>query len=144
MDVKNYMAKISGPLLDRIDLQIELPSLTFEELSVAKPGESSAAIRARVVAARKFATDRMAAAGETRFHCNAMLDSAAIRKFCVMNEGATKLLSAAFDTLGLSARGYDRLLRVARTIADLAASEIITEAHIAEAIQFRKLDKKYF
>ena len=144
MDVKNYMAKISGPLLDRIDLQIELPSLTFEELSVAKPGESSAAIRARVVAARKFATDRMAAAGETRFHCNAMLDSAAIRKFCVMNEGATKLLSAAFDTLGLSARGYDRLLRVARTIADLAASEIITEAHVAEAIQFRKLDKKYF
>lgn len=144
MDVKNYMAKVSGPLLDRIDLQIELPSLSFEELSAAKPGESSAAIRARVVAARKFARDRMLAAGETRFSCNAMLDSSAIRKFCIMSEGAEKLLSTAFDTLGLSARGYDRLLRVARTIADLAQSEIITEAHIAEAIQFRKLDKKYF
>ncbi len=144
LDVKNYMAKISGPLLDRIDLQIELPSLSFEELSAAKTGESSAEIRARVVAARRFARERMERAGETRFHCNAMLDSAAIRKFCVMNEGAEKLLSAAFDTLGLSARGYDRLLRVARTVADLAASEIITETHIAEAIQFRKLDKKYF
>ena len=143
-DVKNYMSKISGPLLDRIDLQIELPSLTFEELSAAKPGESSANIRTRVVAARRFARERMAKAGETRFHCNAMLDTAAIRKFCVMSEGAEKLLSAAFDTLGLSARGYDRLLRVARTVADLAASEIITETHIAEAIQFRKLDKKYF
>ena len=144
LDVKNYMSKISGPLLDRIDLQIELPSLTFEELSSVKPGESSADIRARVVAARRFAKARMERAGETRFHCNAMLDAPAIRKFCVMSEGAEKLLSAAFDTMGLSARGYDRLLRVARTVADLSASEIITEAHIAEAIQFRKLDKKYF
>ena len=142
-DVKNYMSKISGPLLDRIDLQVELPSLSFEEMSSAEPTESSADIRARVVKARKFATARM---GEDahRFHCNAMLDSAGIRKYCVLSDSAKTLLKAAFDKLGLSARGYDRLLRVARTVADLAGSEIITEIHIAEAIQFRKLDKKYF
>lgn len=144
LDVKNYMAKISGPLLDRIDLQIELPSLTFEELSTAKTGESSAEIRARVVAARQFARARMEKAGASSFHPNALLDTAEIRRYCVMTDGASKLLSAAFDTLGLSARGYDRLLRVARTVADLAASETINETHIAEAIQFRKLDKKYF
>ncbi|MBR4872513.1 MAG: YifB family Mg chelatase-like AAA ATPase [Clostridia bacterium] len=144
MDVKNYMAKISGPLLDRIDLQIELPSLTFEELSTAKTGESSAEIRARVVAARRFARARMERDGAKSFHPNALMDTAEIRRYCILTEGASKLLSAAFDTLGLSARGYDRLLRVARTVADLAASETITETHIAEAIQFRKLDKKYF
>ena len=142
-EVRNYMSKISGPLLDRIDLQVELPSLSFEEMSSAQPTESSADIRARVVKARKFAAARM---GEDarRFHCNAMLDSAGIRKYCVLSDSAKTLLKAAFDKLGLSARGYDRLLRVARTVADLAQSEIITDTHIAEAIQFRKLDKKYF
>lgn len=142
-DVRRYMAKISGPMLDRIDIQVELPSLSYEEMASAKPTESSADIRARVVAARRFAAERM---GEDarRIHCNAMLDPANIRRYCVLSDKAQVLLKAAFERLGLSARGYDRLLRVARTIADLAGCEVISEAHIAEAIQFRKLDKKYF
>ena len=142
-DVRRYMAKISGPMLDRIDIQVELPSLSYEEMASAKPTESSADIRARVVAARRFAAERM---GEDarRIHCNAMLDPANIRRYCVLSDKAQVLLKAAFERLGLSARGYDRLLRVSRTIADLAGCEVISDAHIAEAIQFRKLDKKYF
>ena len=142
-DVRSYMARISGPLLDRIDLHVELPSLPFEEMASATPTESSADIRARVVKARKFSLARM---GEDarRIHCNAMLDSAGIRKHCVLSDGGKAILKAAYEKLGLSARGYDRLLRVARTIADLAGSEVITERHVAEAVQFRQLDRKYF
>ena len=142
-DVQRYISKISGPMLDRMDIQIELPSLTYDEISAQDPhAESSAAIRARVTAARKFAADRMVSRPD--LFCNAQLDSAGIRAFCQIDDGASALLKAAYDQMGLSARGYDRVLRVARTIADLDQSEVIRAPHVAEAIQFRSLDRKYW
>ena len=132
-------------MLDRIDIQIELPSLTFDEISSEdKNVETSAQVRERVTAARKFAQERMKDDEGSRIYCNAQLDAAAIHKYCRTDEGAMELLRSAYETLGLSARGHDRILRVARTIADLAGSELITAAHIAEAIQFRSLDRKYW
>ncbi len=141
-DVKRYVSRISGPLLDRIDLEVELPSLSYDELATGGREESSATIRERVVRAREFAAARMA--GEAGVYCNAQLDAASIRKYCRTDEAADAVLRGAYDRMGLSARGYDRIMRVARTIADLAGSEIIRAAHVAEAIQFRSLDKKYW
>ena len=144
-DVKRYISKISGPMLDRIDIQIELPSLSYDELSEnSAPAESSAQIRERVSRARKFALDRMGDERERRIWCNAQLDSALIRKYCVTEPAASALLRAAYDRMGMSARGYDRVMRVARTIADMDSSDIIKANHIAEAIQYRSLDKKYW
>ncbi len=139
-EVKRYISRISGPLLDRMDIQIEMPSLSYDEISQVEPTESSATVRARVIAAREFARRRTGGAVE----CNAKLDAAGIRQFCVTDSEADQLLRAAYDRLGLSARGYDRIMRVARTIADLYASDIIHAEHIAEAIQMRSLDKKYW
>ena len=142
-DVKRYISKISGPMLDRIDIQIELPSLSYDELSAdTPPAESSATVRERVTKARQFAMERTK--GENGIFCNAQLDSAGIRKYCVADAAAQSLLKAAYDRMGMSARGYDRIMRVARTIADLDGSEIIHANHIAEAIQYRSLDKKYW
>lgn len=156
-DVKKYISRISGPMLDRIDIQIELPSLSYEELAdnrQAARTETSETVRNRVCAARDFATKRMARiiGGESQvknsrgraIFCNAQLDAAGIRRFCETSPGADQLLKNAYDSLGLSARGYSRILRVARTIADLAQSDIIKEEHIAEAIQLRNLDRKYW
>ena len=144
-DVKRYISKISGPMLDRIDIQIELPSLSYDELSASSaPAESSAVIRERVARARRFALDRMQDAQGRGIWSNAQLDSAAIRKYCVMDASASALLKAAYERMGMSARGYDRIMRVARTIADMDASDIIKANHIAEAIQYRSLDKKYW
>ena len=142
-DVSKYISRISGPLLDRIDIQIELPSISYEELASSEPcGESSATIRKRVVAAREIARKRMS--GERKIFCNAQLDSATLRKYCNIDESGYELLKTAYETLGLSARGYDRTVRVARTIADLENSETIGAQHIAEAIQLRSLDRKYW
>ena len=149
-DIKRYLSQISGPLLDRIDIQIEVPSVSFEDMSKNTPSEPSEAIRERVCAARRRALDRFRAASSEEgseipmIYKNSEMNSRHIRRFCELDEKASSLLSAAYDRLGLSARGYDRLIRVARTIADLDASEIIMEKHIAEAIRYRTLDKKYW
>ena len=143
LDVKRYISRISGPLLDRIDIEVELPAVSYDELSARQAtGESSAAIRERVVRARAFAAARMQ--GEKGIFCNAQLDAAGIRKYCVADDAAMTLLRNAYDRMGLSARGYDRIMRLARTIADLAGSELIEAPHVAEAIQLRTLDKKYW
>ncbi len=154
-DVRRYMSRISGPMLDRIDIQIELPSLSYDELAAREDPatvERSADIRTRVMAARAFAAERMTETDKRTGHepsgkpifCNAQLDAAAIRRYCTLSAEASDLLRAAFDSLGLSARGHDRILRVARTIADLGQSPGIEAEHIAEAIQLRSLDRKYW
>ena len=141
-DIRRYLSRISGPLLDRIDIQIEMPSLSYEEISdETSKAETSAEIRKRVNAARAFAHERYKKA---KIISNSALTSAEIRKYCPLEDGAKALLKKAFDSLGLSARGYDRILRVARTLADLAGSEKIRAEHIAEAIQCRSLDRKYW
>lgn len=139
--IHKYVSRISGPLLDRIDIQIEVPSLSYDELTQRGVQESSAAIRERVNRARKIAVAR---GREDGIFANAKMTPANIRKYCILSSEATEMLKEAFSTLGLSARGYDRILRVARTIADLASSEQIEVGHIAEAIQLRSLDRKYF
>ena len=141
-DVKRYISRISGPMLDRIDIQIELPSLTYSEISSDNSeAETSDVIRQRVVEAREFAKKRT---GDDKASCNARLDAAQIRKYCVADDEGRKLLKSAYESMGLSARGYDRIMKVSRTIADLAKSEIIRAEHIAEAVQLRSLDRKYW
>jgi magnesium chelatase family protein len=147
LDVKRYISKISGPMLDRIDIQVELPSLPFEEISGKKgSGETSAQIRKRVIEAREFMRARLAAAGvdTSRFFCNAQLDAAATRKTCIATDDALETMKMAFERLGLSGRGYDRILRLARTVADLDGADMIESGHIAEAISLRSLDRKYW
>jgi magnesium chelatase family protein len=140
--IHRYMSRISGPLLDRIDIQVEMPSLTKEEISNMSPGESSETVRERVNAARKFAEKRFS--DGSGVYCNAKMTSTQIRNFCTLSPEADELLSNAYDRLGMSVRGHDRIMRVARTIADLDGAEIIGAKHIAEAIQYRSLDKKYW
>ena len=150
-DRKKYLSKISGPLLDRIDLQIEVPSLSYEQLSSKKPSECSADIRRRVEAARLFMAQRCARVDEQigdglhfAFAKNADMTAPQIRRYCTMTVDADKLLASAYERLQLSGRGHDRILRVARTIADMAGSDDIDANHIAEAIHFRTLDRQYW
>lgn len=146
-DIKKYISKISGPLLDRIDIQIEVPSLNYGEMSQAEATESSADIRERVNKARKIMQQRFKDERKESgapLSCNAQMEPSHIRKYCKLSPICSALMEKAFVALGLSARGHDRILRLARTIADLADSTEIEPNHIAEAIQLRGLDKKYF
>jgi len=142
--VRRYLSKISGPLLDRIDIQVEVPAVTYDEMAdKSRSGESSAAIRERVNAARRFARERAEKLGLAA-RSNAGIPPKEIATLCPLEPAAESLLRDAFEKLGMSARGHDRVLRVARTIADLAGSPTIAATHIAEAIQYRSLDRKYF
>ncbi|NOU16531.1 MAG: YifB family Mg chelatase-like AAA ATPase [Bacteroidales bacterium] len=137
--VQKYLNKISGPLLDRIDIHVEVVPVPFEKLSGAPPAESSEIVRARVVKARQVQEERFI---EWKgVHCNAQMNSKLIRKFCQLDDAGTALVKNAMEKLGLSARAYDRILKVSRTIADLEASPNIKAEHIAEAIQYRSLDR---
>lgn len=142
---KKYLERVSGPLLDRIDIEIELPSVSYDEISGrAREGEPSAKIRERVNRAREFARGRLMAGGDRCDVLNSNMPVDLLHKYCVPNEEASKLMREAFESLGLSARGHDRVLRVARTIADLDGSEEIRPEHVAEAIMYRSLDRKYW
>lgn len=139
--VHQYRSRISGPLLDRIDMHIEISPVQYNDLSSAKRGESSAEIKKRVDRTRKIQTERYKDYG---IYSNSQLQAGLLDKFCHIGEEENKLLKSAFDNLGLSARAHSRILKVARTIADLEQSEDIKTAHIAEAIQYRSFDRKFF
>ena len=139
--VARYLGKISGPLLDRLDLHVEVPPVGFDSLSSDQKAESSAKIKERVDAARRIQNQRFSGTGIT---CNARITPDRLHEFCRLSESARILLKNAFDRLGLSARAYDRVLKVSRTIADLDKSETIEPRHAAEAVQYRTLDRKYW
>ncbi len=136
--INRYRSKISGPLLDRIDIHVEVPAVPYNELTGTTPQESSENIRQRVMKARDFQSNRFS---RTKIFCNAQMGSRHIRNFCRLNASSAKLLEFAVEKFGLSARGYNRILKIARTIADLSGSETINETHVSEAIQYRCLDR---
>lgn len=136
-----YISKISGPLLDRFDIHIEVPPVEFEHINSSEKEESSAQIRERVQAAREIQNERFKGTG---IRCNAEITPDILPEVCKMTDKATEMLKNVFEKMGLSARAYDRILKVARTIADMSASEVIDKAHIAQAVQFRSLDRKYW
>lgn len=138
--VQRYLSKISGPLLDRIDLHVEVVPVSFDEMTANRKTETSADIRLRVVRARDVQAERFRA-NETIF-CNAMMPSNMVKEVCVINDAGKSLLRTAMERLGLSARAYDRILKVSRTVADLAGSQDIKTEHLAEAIQYRSLDRE--
>ncbi|HRR76044.1 MAG TPA: YifB family Mg chelatase-like AAA ATPase [Ruminococcus sp.] len=139
--VSGYLSKISGPLLDRFDLHIEVAPVEFGDLSSKSKEESSADIRKRVISARKIQEERFKGTGIT---CNALITPDKLQEMCPMDDSAVTLMKNVFDKLGLSARAYDRILKVARTIADIDCSKVIRKQHIAAAAQYRSLDRKYW
>jgi magnesium chelatase family protein len=139
-EIQNYMGRISGPLLDRIDLHIEVPPVKFREIAGDRTGETSAQIRGRVVAARQRQHARFA--DKPKITCNARMGTRELKQFCELDEATKELLQNAMADLNLSARAYDRILKVARTIADLAGAVKISSDHVSEAIQYRSLDRQ--
>jgi magnesium chelatase family protein len=141
LSISKYLGRVSGPLLDRMDIQVEVQPVEYEQISSKHGSENSAAIRERVANARKIQNNRYKG---TSIACNARLTPAMLREICEMEPNAEKLLQSAFDRLGLSARGYDRILKVSRTIADLEGASLISSGHISQAVRFRSLDRKYW
>ena len=140
-EIRRYLDRVSGPLLDRIDLQIEVDSVPVSEIADSRPSESSAAVAERVRKAREVQLDRYAGTGK---HCNAQLSNNEVNRYCAPGPEASRLLNAAVDSLHLSMRAYQRILKVARTVADLAGEETVSAVHVAEAVQYRELDQKYW
>jgi len=138
-EIRRYRTRISGPLMDRIDIHTDVPSVPFKDLTGVSQGQSSSEIRQMVIAARKIQEKRLR---KTKIHTNAMMNSRQIRRFCQIDEKSNALLEMAMEKFGLSARALSRILKISRTIADLAACVDIEQAHIAEAIQYRSLDRK--
>ena len=138
-EIRRYRARISGPLMDRIDIHVDVPSVPFKDLTGVSQGQSSSDIRQMVIAARKIQEKRL---HKTKIHTNAMMNSRQIKRFCQIDTKSDSLLEMAMDKFGLSARALSRILKISRTIADLAGSQEIDQAHIAEAIQYRSLDRK--
>jgi len=139
LQIERYRSKVSGPLLDRIDIQVEVPGLRYQELASKDAGESSAAIRARVNAARSIQLQRFQ---KTKIHANAQVGTREIKRYCAVKDDARSYWRPRSIKLGLSARAYGGVLKVGRTIADLAGAENIEVSHIAEAIQHRSLDRQ--
>lgn len=140
-EIRRYLDRVSGPLLDRIDIQIEVDAVPVKEISASKPAEASSVVRERVRRAREMQQERYRQDG---IYCNAALSSRMMKKYCVLSPEATAVLHMAVDAMGMSMRAYSRVLKVARTIADLAGEEAIRTEHVAEAIQYRELDGKYW
>jgi magnesium chelatase family protein len=139
-EIQNYLGRISGPLLDRIDLHVEVPQVKFREISAERTGETSAVIRERVMAARRRQQERFA--GKPKISCNARMGARELKQHCALDSATTELLKFAMADLNLSARAYDRILKVARTIADLEGAKDIRSSDISEAIQYRTLDRQ--
>ena len=142
MQIQKYMAKISGPLLDRIDIHVEVPAVKYQELASKRNGESSTQVRERVVVARSKQTERFS--NRAGLFSNADMQAKDIKEFCGIESAGADLLRMAMEKLGLSARAYDRILKVARTIADLSGSDHIRTEHLSEAIQYRSLDRSFY
>jgi magnesium chelatase family protein len=140
LQIQRYRTKISGPLLDRIDIHVEVPSVRYQELASLAQGEPSCAIRERVVSARKIQQQRFG--GNGRIHCNADMGSKELQRQVKVEQDAQEMLKMAITELSFSARAYDRILKVSRTIADLEASDTIQSHHVSEAIQYRSLDRE--
>jgi magnesium chelatase family protein len=138
--VQRYLSKVSGPLLDRIDLHVEVVPVSFDEMTAQRKTETSTEIRDRVIKARDIQSERFK--DDPLIYCNAMMPSNMVKEVCVINDTGLKLLKTAMERLGLSARAYDRILKVSRTIADLSGNEEIQTEHLAEAIQYRSLDRE--